>query len=40
MCEVEVPWGQEPGVTVRTLVWSGCVDGLPVYFIEPHSGAK
>ncbi|GFR45954.1 hypothetical protein Agub_g7421, partial [Astrephomene gubernaculifera] len=34
MCEVEVPWG--PGAGVRTAVWSGCVEGLPVYLIEPH----
>ncbi|KXZ52403.1 hypothetical protein GPECTOR_9g447 [Gonium pectorale] len=40
MCEVEVPWGPDANRTVRTVVWSGCVDGLPVYFIEPHCNEK
>ncbi|KAG2487464.1 hypothetical protein HYH03_013886 [Edaphochlamys debaryana] len=40
MTELEVPWGPEPNRTVKTVVWSGCADGLPVYFIEPHSPEK
>ena len=32
-----MPWGSE---TVRTLVWSGVVEGLPVYFLEPISKHK
>ncbi|GLI64546.1 hypothetical protein VaNZ11_007864 [Volvox africanus] len=40
MSELEVPWGPDPNRTVRTVVWSGCVDGLPVYFIEPHCPEK
>ena len=35
--EIAVPWGSE---TVRTIVWSGVVEGLPVYFLEPHSKHK
>ena len=35
--EISVPWGSE---TVRTIVWSGVVEGLPVYFLEPHSKHK
>ncbi|EFJ43179.1 hypothetical protein VOLCADRAFT_106932 [Volvox carteri f. nagariensis] len=36
MCELAVPWGPEPGRVVKAVVWSGCVEGLPVYFVEPH----
>jgi len=37
LTELGVPWGDE---IVRTVVWSGVVEGLPVYFIEPHSKHK
>ena len=30
--ELDVPWGSE---IVRTVVWSGVTEGLPVYFLEP-----
>ncbi|KAG1680584.1 hypothetical protein FOA52_015032 [Chlamydomonas sp. UWO 241] len=35
--EIFVPWGTE---RVRTVVWSGVTEGLPVYFLEPHSAKK
>lgn len=34
LVEIQVPWGDE---MIRTLVWSGVTEGLPVYFIEPNS---
>eukprot|EP00850_Spirogloea_muscicola_P007677 SM000039S14507 [mRNA] locus=s39:477496:482960:+ [translate_table: standard] len=34
LCKVDVVWN---GAEIATLVWSGLVDGLPVYFVEPHS---
>ena len=37
MTEIQVPWGSE---TIRTVVWSGVTEGLPVYFLEPNSKHK
>lgn len=34
VAEIQVPWD---GELLRTLVWSGVAEGLPVYFLEPHS---
>lgn len=35
VCTYDTPWA---GAHVRTVVWSGVVDGLPVYFVEPSNG--
>ena len=40
---MKVPWGKAKGgvpLHVETVVWSGVVEGLPVYFIEPRSAHK
>jgi hypothetical protein len=37
MGELSVPWGEE---VIKTLVWSGVAEGLPCYFLEPHSSHK
>ncbi len=38
ICEIQVPWGADGNV--KTVVWSGVTEGLPVYFIEPQSKHK
>lgn len=34
LAHIEVPWGAAP---IKTVVWSGIAEGLPVYFLEPYS---
>lgn len=34
LVQLEVPWG---GAAIKTTVWAGIAEGLPVYFIEPDS---
>jgi len=34
LTEISVPWA---GYPIRTLVWTGVAEGLPVFFLEPHS---
>ncbi|PNW71666.1 hypothetical protein CHLRE_16g663850v5 [Chlamydomonas reinhardtii] len=40
MATLHVPWGPDPNRTIETYVWSGLVDGLPVYFIEPNCSER
>ena len=35
VCAFDTLWG---GLPVPMVVWSGVVDGLPVYFVEPSNG--